>query len=255
MNPNVSSSFTRSALRDRLEIGRIPPWPPVRPQEPAIFDLRRSSQTPRKFDLISRGRIRIRRSYFLRGRRVKAGRQIVDIDLDSSLSSAADALVFSPRGLRIHCDPLTWMWHGSRWRLLYHDGRRSVRRTADKWRLPLRSLPLRRPVPASASFLDAGSGVGIVLRLLPDAVFFLPLSVILDLRCFFCHSQRVPACGLWEAMNALAATSRNFKRAATLLGLDSKLEKSLLIPFREIKVGEAGHSFFLFFLWSARNAF
>lgn len=37
-------------------------------------------------------------------------------------------------------------------------------------------------------------------------------------------------------MNALAATSRNFKRAAKLLALDSKLEKSLLIPFREIKV-------------------
>ncbi|XBI93697.1 hypothetical protein VPH35_030477 [Triticum aestivum] len=38
------------------------------------------------------------------------------------------------------------------------------------------------------------------------------------------------------AMNALAATSRNFRQAARLLGLDSKLEKSLLIPFREIKV-------------------
>ncbi|XP_020684575.1 glutamate dehydrogenase 1, mitochondrial [Dendrobium catenatum] len=37
-------------------------------------------------------------------------------------------------------------------------------------------------------------------------------------------------------MNALAATSRNFKKAAKLLGLDTKLEKSLLIPFREIKV-------------------
>lgn len=37
-------------------------------------------------------------------------------------------------------------------------------------------------------------------------------------------------------MNALAATSRNFKQAAKILGLDSKLEKSLLIPFREIKV-------------------
>ncbi|CAN6464905.1 unnamed protein product [Victoria cruziana] len=37
-------------------------------------------------------------------------------------------------------------------------------------------------------------------------------------------------------MNALAATSRNFKRASRLLGLDSKLERSLLIPFREIKV-------------------
>ncbi|KAI3869709.1 hypothetical protein MKX03_011906 [Papaver bracteatum] len=37
-------------------------------------------------------------------------------------------------------------------------------------------------------------------------------------------------------MNALAATSRNFKQAARILGLDSKLEKSLLIPFREIKV-------------------
>ncbi|KAJ6379897.1 hypothetical protein OIU76_016535 [Salix suchowensis] len=37
-------------------------------------------------------------------------------------------------------------------------------------------------------------------------------------------------------MNALVATNRNFKLAAKLLGLDSKLEKSLLIPFREIKV-------------------
>lgn len=37
-------------------------------------------------------------------------------------------------------------------------------------------------------------------------------------------------------MNALVATNRNFKLAARLLGLDSKLEKSLLIPFREIKV-------------------
>ncbi|MCL7025256.1 hypothetical protein MKW94_020859 [Papaver nudicaule] len=37
-------------------------------------------------------------------------------------------------------------------------------------------------------------------------------------------------------MNALAATNRNFRRAARILGLDSKLEKSLLIPYREIKV-------------------
>lgn len=37
-------------------------------------------------------------------------------------------------------------------------------------------------------------------------------------------------------MNALAATSRNFKNAARILGLDAKIEKSLLIPFREIKV-------------------
>ncbi|XAR70065.1 Glutamate dehydrogenase (NAD(P)(+)) [Bertholletia excelsa] len=37
-------------------------------------------------------------------------------------------------------------------------------------------------------------------------------------------------------MNALAATNRNFKLASRLLGLDSKLEKSLIIPFREIKV-------------------
>lgn len=37
-------------------------------------------------------------------------------------------------------------------------------------------------------------------------------------------------------MNALAATSRNFRQAARILGLDAKLEKSLLIPFREIKV-------------------
>lgn len=39
-----------------------------------------------------------------------------------------------------------------------------------------------------------------------------------------------------NTMNALAATNRNFKLASRLLGLDSKLEKSLLIPFREIKV-------------------
>ncbi|PIA31001.1 hypothetical protein AQUCO_05300081v1 [Aquilegia coerulea] len=37
-------------------------------------------------------------------------------------------------------------------------------------------------------------------------------------------------------MNALAATNRNFRHAARILGLDSKIEKSLLIPFREIKV-------------------
>ncbi|XP_070053021.1 glutamate dehydrogenase B isoform X2 [Nicotiana tomentosiformis] len=37
-------------------------------------------------------------------------------------------------------------------------------------------------------------------------------------------------------MNALAATNRNFKLASRLLGLDSKLEQCLLIPFREIKV-------------------
>ncbi|KAJ6374656.1 hypothetical protein OIU78_030199 [Salix suchowensis] len=37
-------------------------------------------------------------------------------------------------------------------------------------------------------------------------------------------------------MNALAATNRNFRHAARILGLDSKVEKSLLIPFREIKV-------------------
>lgn len=37
-------------------------------------------------------------------------------------------------------------------------------------------------------------------------------------------------------MNALAATNRNFLKASRILGLDSKLEKSLLIPFREIKV-------------------
>ncbi|KAK6135561.1 hypothetical protein DH2020_030669 [Rehmannia glutinosa] len=37
-------------------------------------------------------------------------------------------------------------------------------------------------------------------------------------------------------MNALAATNRNFRQAARILGLDAKLEKSLLIPFREIKV-------------------
>ncbi|XP_028804316.1 glutamate dehydrogenase 2-like [Neltuma alba] len=37
-------------------------------------------------------------------------------------------------------------------------------------------------------------------------------------------------------LNALEATSRNFQQAARLLGIDSKLQRSLLIPFREIKV-------------------
>nr|BBI28835.1 glutamate dehydrogenase 1 a [Nicotiana tabacum] len=37
-------------------------------------------------------------------------------------------------------------------------------------------------------------------------------------------------------MNALPATNKNFKLASRLLGLDSKLEQCLLIPFREIKV-------------------
>ncbi|KAK1381507.1 Glutamate dehydrogenase [Heracleum sosnowskyi] len=37
-------------------------------------------------------------------------------------------------------------------------------------------------------------------------------------------------------MNALAATNRNFRLASRILNLDSKLEKSLLIPLREIKV-------------------
>ncbi|XP_031502220.1 glutamate dehydrogenase 2, mitochondrial [Nymphaea colorata] len=37
-------------------------------------------------------------------------------------------------------------------------------------------------------------------------------------------------------MNSLVATTRNFRQAARLLGLDAKLERSLLIPFREIKV-------------------
>lgn len=37
-------------------------------------------------------------------------------------------------------------------------------------------------------------------------------------------------------MNALAATTRNFRHASRLLGIDSKVAKSLLIPFREVKV-------------------
>ncbi|KAG2310059.1 hypothetical protein Bca52824_021616 [Brassica carinata] len=35
---------------------------------------------------------------------------------------------------------------------------------------------------------------------------------------------------------ANAATNRNFRHASRILGLDSKIEKSLMIPFREIKV-------------------
>lgn len=53
-------------------------------------------------------------------------------------------------------------------------------------------------------------------------------------------------------MNALVATNRNFKLAARLLGLDSKLEKSLLIPFREIKVLRfllSSSLFFFFFFF------
>lgn len=37
-------------------------------------------------------------------------------------------------------------------------------------------------------------------------------------------------------MNALEATNLYFKRAVKLLKLDPKVERSLLIPFREIKV-------------------
>ncbi|CAM6126084.1 unnamed protein product [Calypogeia fissa] len=37
-------------------------------------------------------------------------------------------------------------------------------------------------------------------------------------------------------MNALVATTRNFKKAIKILGIDSKVERSLLVPYREIKV-------------------
>lgn len=47
-------------------------------------------------------------------------------------------------------------------------------------------------------------------------------------------------------MNSLVATSRNFQKAARILGLDAKLEKSLLIPFREIKVQILMGSLFFF---------
>ncbi|KAK7346776.1 hypothetical protein VNO80_21299 [Phaseolus coccineus] len=57
-------------------------------------------------------------------------------------------------------------------------------------------------------------------------------SVSLD---WFSHSP-LSCIFSFATMNALAATNRNFQRAARILGLDSKLEKSLLIPFREIKV-------------------
>jgi hypothetical protein len=42
------------------------------------------------------------------------------------------------------------------------------------------------------------------------------------------------------AMNALEATNLYFKRAVKLLKLDPKVERSLMIPFREIKVGLLG---------------
>ena len=41
---------------------------------------------------------------------------------------------------------------------------------------------------------------------------------------------------LKNPMNALEATNRYFRQAVKLLNLDSKVERSLLIPFREIKV-------------------
>ncbi|KAL3651814.1 hypothetical protein CASFOL_004816 [Castilleja foliolosa] len=36
-------------------------------------------------------------------------------------------------------------------------------------------------------------------------------------------------------INALAAATRSFRHSSRILGLDAKVEKSLLIPFREIK--------------------
>ncbi|KAG7033668.1 Glutamate dehydrogenase 1, partial [Cucurbita argyrosperma subsp. argyrosperma] len=56
-------------------------------------------------------------------------------------------------------------------------------------------------------------------------------------------------------MNALAATNRNFKLAARLLGLDSKLEKSLLIPFREIKAWFFSFLLFNIFVSIGMDAF
>ena len=56
-------------------------------------------------------------------------------------------------------------------------------------------------------------------------------------------------------MNALAATNRNFKLAARLLGLDSKLEKSLLIPFREIKAWFFSFLLFKIFVSIGMDAF
>ena len=63
-----------------------------------------------------------------------------------------------------------------------------------------------------------------------DALLLLSLSHSLTPLSSLFH------CFLLSTMNALAATNRNFQRAARILGLDSKLEKSLLIPFREVKV-------------------
>ncbi|KAI8000145.1 Glutamate dehydrogenase 2 [Camellia lanceoleosa] len=46
----------------------------------------------------------------------------------------------------------------------------------------------------------------------------------------------MPIDDFYMATNALAATNHNFRHVARILGLDSRIEKSLLIPFREIKV-------------------
>jgi hypothetical protein len=75
-------------------------------------------------------------------------------------------------------------------------------------------------------------------RVSSGPVIFAPPSSSFPFRLRLLGEEKVQAAGAAAAaMNALAATSRNFRQAARLLGLDSKLEKSLLIPFREIKVG------------------
>jgi len=50
-------------------------------------------------------------------------------------------------------------------------------------------------------------------------------------------------------MNALEATNLYFKRAVKLLKLDPRVERSLLIPYREIKVRLTANQMRFAFLW------
>lgn len=71
---------------------------------------------------------------------------------------------------------------------------------------------------------------------LPHHLFILSLSIYPSLFSYYLlihFSER------GRKMNALAATNRNFRQAARILGLDSKIENSLMIPFREIKVSQS----------------
>ncbi|MQM03592.1 hypothetical protein Taro_036384 [Colocasia esculenta] len=94
-----------------------------------------------------------------------------------------------------------------------------------------RSPQLSRPVTVTSSVLRFSKVFDVVFK--PTGIFYTSGGF---LSSFDLSGSSQRGCGLEAIVNPLAATNRNFKRAAKLLALDSKLEKSLLIPFREIKV-------------------